>query len=360
MKKKIIIIITIILIICVLGVGDYFIIKNNSKIKKENLNIISSIEDNQILKAEIEKMKEAGIKEEFYNDVVITWNNVFNFNKLNEFIKYTDNYYIPNSSSNKEQLENENVTIIENINNNVVEEKVIRIIEYTTEGDPIIKTLKYVPDTTSIENWFKNSKLIVIHDSSRDKYSVEDVITKEYSLYEYKIGKKYVKKEDGEEWIDILLGKRLILQNTDTAGLPYICSYKLSATGYKKDFEINFVGRKDLGVKKIIDKDISDKYDYNVYTIGGDITITIDGDMLYSFTDALNSNDILIDKILKQADIDADAGVCYYGYYKDGGSKIYEYTDYTIIKFNNLDGKKDFVIYPYLSNLSIDDIKKII
>jgi len=47
------------------------------------------------------------------------------------------------------------------------------------------------------------------------------------------------------------------------------------------------------------------------------------------------------------------------GYYYDGGSTEYYYDDYTILKFNSLDGCKDLVIGPSGAIINeVDDMVK--
>ena len=125
---------------------------------------------------------------------------------------------------------------------------------------------------------------------------------------------------------------------------PNICEYNLEGSNYVQKFEMNYNQRKDLGIKTIIDKNSSDKYDYSVCTFGGDVTITIEGDMVYSLEDALSQNVISVEDILNQAKMDETYGLCESGYCLDGGSTEYLYTDYTILKYNTLDGNKDLYI----------------
>lgn len=112
----------------------------------------------------------------------------------------------------------------------------------------------------------------------------------------------------------------------------------------KKQFKISYKQRKDLGINKIIDKDTSDKYDFNICTFGGDVEIIVEDDMVYPFDKALNEEVITADDILNQAEKDSEDGKCKKESYSDGGSIEYNYSTYTIVKFNNLDGNKDLYI----------------
>ena len=121
----------------------------------------------------------------------------------------------------------------------------------------------------------------------------------------------------------------------------------INSSNYKKaDYNLSYYQRKDMGVKKIIDKNESAIYDFDIYTVGGDVNITIDGDMVYDFKKSLEENIITIDEILNQAKEDTKYGICEEGYYQDGGTTEYMYEEYTLIKYNTLDGNTDFVVAP--------------
>lgn len=123
-----------------------------------------------------------------------------------------------------------------------------------------------------------------------------------------------------------------------------ICEYDLGSSNYKERFELNYHQRKDLGIKTIIDKNLSDKYNYNVCTFGGEVTITVEKDMMYALEDAMQQNVITVEDILSQAKMDEKYGICECGYYSDGGSTEYCYPEYTILKYNTLDGNQDLYI----------------
>lgn len=127
--------------------------------------------------------------------------------------------------------------------------------------------------------------------------------------------------------------------------LALICSYDLDSSAYKKDFELNFNQRKDMGAKRIVEP-TSSVYPYMSYTIGGDVTITIEDDMVYDIKQTIENGIITLDQILEQAKLDDKYGICKEEMYSDGGTLVYLYDDYTVIKYNTLDGNKDFVIGP--------------
>lgn len=110
----------------------------------------------------------------------------------------------------------------------------------------------------------------------------------------------------------------------------------------KKDFEINFIpfdDNTDYDMKKVYDAE-----DYSVNTYGGDVTITVEGDMVYDLADALNKQVITPNDIVDKCLFDEKNEKIKTAMYKDGGSMEYYYDDYTVLKYNCIDGNKDLVI----------------
>ena len=106
-----------------------------------------------------------------------------------------------------------------------------------------------------------------------------------------------------------------------------------------------------MGIKQIAKSNQYDNIDYGLYTIAGDVTITVEQDMVYSLEDALDQKIISVESILNQAKEDEKYGICETALFQDGGSIEYRYNDYTILKLNSLDGTKDLIIgYPYYDN----------
>ena len=122
-------------------------------------------------------------------------------------------------------------------------------------------------------------------------------------------------------------------------------------------FEISYSQRTDKKLKTIVDKNQNSKYDYNVYTFGGDVSITIN-DKMYSLEDAIQQNLITANDIVEQAKIDSKSGICKENSYYDGGSKEYEYSNYTILKYNTLFDEKDLVIG--IKGKIMDKVKEIL
>lgn len=103
-------------------------------------------------------------------------------------------------------------------------------------------------------------------------------------------------------------------------------------------------------VHTILDKDETDKYDYNIYAYKVSVNIVINGEEI-SLKNALLENKITMDEIIAKANKDFPNAVAY----KDGGSVEYHYDLYTIIKLNKIDGNKD--IYIGMSDLNMRDLE---
>ena len=74
-------------------------------------------------------------------------------------------------------------------------------------------------------------------------------------------------------------------------------------------FELIYTQNEKNELIKIIDKNFSKDYDFDVYTYGGDVLININGKS-YDFKEALLQNIISIDNILEKANDDAQNDIC--------------------------------------------------
>lgn len=109
------------------------------------------------------------------------------------------------------------------------------------------------------------------------------------------------------------------------------------------DFTLTYVQEEKTELKKILDKNISKLYDYNIYTYGGNVLIEINN-IKYDFKEALEKQIITIDMILNKAKEDSQNQICIEEKVYDGGSIQYRYSNYTLLKYHDLNGKEDFVI----------------
>lgn len=122
------------------------------------------------------------------------------------------------------------------------------------------------------------------------------------------------------------------------------------STNVNNNFKL-FFNQKPGDVKKqIIDRNTNKQYDYDVYVWNGDVQIIIEN-KTFSLEEALNGHLITMEKIIEKANQDLPNTSSY----DDGGSKVYKYDTYTIIKLHTIDGNKN--VYIGNEKLSIYDVK---
>ncbi len=97
-------------------------------------------------------------------------------------------------------------------------------------------------------------------------------------------------------------------------------------------------------------------YEYMVYSYGLDRVYINIGTGLTPLSTALRDNLITMEDITNKCDRDVEKGIIPNIMYKDGGSKIYKYDDYTIVKYDTVEGYKD--IYIGTPEIDIDISKK--
>lgn len=124
-----------------------------------------------------------------------------------------------------------------------------------------------------------------------------------------------------------------------------------------ENFEIHFVNQQHESrdkVRPILEKTETEKYDYNIYAYLGEVNIVINGKEM-SLREALLENKITMDEMIAKANEDVDSEKIKGDMYKDGGSMIYRYEEYTIIKVHNLDGNRD--VYIGIPEMELKDVK---
>lgn len=123
-----------------------------------------------------------------------------------------------------------------------------------------------------------------------------------------------------------------------------------NTTSLNTNFELVFEQRKDRGVKDILTKN-EIEYSYNVKSCGGNVYILINGQK-YELRQALLERKITVEEIIEKANQDVENNIITGDVYRDGGSRIYLYSDYTIIKCNSLNGNRDVYIGDKIMNLN--------
>ena len=259
----------------------------------------------------------------------------------------------------EEQNENQESVIIENgniQNENKLDEfmdkannreaSILQIHAISGEKTDNIK-LEFVPGKIEEINTEETNTVNIQVPSSA---AIAEEYQEAYGYYKITVNDTETGRYDGLRWQMKRITKDNIVQVImepfliEVTEFPVICEYSLESSSYEKKFELTYMGRKDMGVKKIAEKNQFDNLDFGVYTIAGDVSITIEGDMVYSLEDALSQSVITVQDILEQAKADKKYGFCEEAYYSDGGSIEYRYSTYTILKYNTLDGNKDLVI----------------
>lgn len=121
-------------------------------------------------------------------------------------------------------------------------------------------------------------------------------------------------------------------------------------------FELKFYDKQpqtDKKLNKILDKTETKQYNYNIYAYEGSANIVINDEEI-SLKQALLENKITMDEIIAKANEDLENKKIKGDMYRDGGSMLYQYKNYTIIKCHTLDGNRN--VYIGTPGISINDI----
>lgn len=249
----------------------------------------------------------------------------------------TDKVIIKNKEIKNEELIDE---FIEKAIYSNIESQEIEIIQDDTK----IK-LKYTSGEYAKAIEVGNEERVILptsdgtYEQNKKVYGYYSLIVEDELKGEYPLGSHLIKRLVNDGNVTLYFDAPLI----EYTEMQIICTYSLETSNYSKKYNLLYSQRKDLGIKEIFDAG-----DYKIKTFGGDVTITIGGDAVYSLEDALNQKAITPDDLLSQAKMDAKYGICQEGLYSDGGSTEYCYyasnKQYTILKMNTLNGEKDLVI----------------
>lgn len=166
-----------------------------------------------------------------------------------------------------------------------------------------------------------------------------------------------VKVEYGTDHYDYLFGKgRMVviyfegkLEETND-GMKLVKSDDISTEGFR-EFELEVEPSTEKQKKLVLSGDDIQNFvsfghmsDTNLYYYGVDkVLITIKGFTMPLET-ALEKGRITLDGIVANCNMDVMNGVLEELVYKDGGSQVYKYPEYTIIKYHTIDGNRDVYI----------------
>ncbi len=211
-----------------------------------------------------------------------------------------------------------------------------------------IKT--YIPNP-KVNNNYKNSFVGKVLEETTSYMIVEPIKDKA----DGDMGEK-VKVEYGTDHYDYFYGKgRMVViyfedkPEETNDGMKLVKSDDISTEGFR-EFELEVEPSTEKQKRLILSEDtdgfisfghFSDK---NLYYYGLDkVMITIKGFTMPLET-ALENGRITLDGIIANCNQDVADGELEELVYKDGGSQVYKYPDYTIIKYHTLDGNRDVYI----------------
>lgn len=112
----------------------------------------------------------------------------------------------------------------------------------------------------------------------------------------------------------------------------------------KDEVIFKFEESKAIKLNKIFNANLIKNFKYNVYLLGGDVTINV-GEKDKSLEDALNDKDITTDDIILQLEKDVENDKCKENFYLDGGSKDYFYEDFTVVVTARLVGNEQDIAF---------------
>jgi len=111
----------------------------------------------------------------------------------------------------------------------------------------------------------------------------------------------------------------------------------------------------DEKVQQILSANETAKQDYNIYAYDGIVNILIKGEEL-SLRRALLEDKVTMNEIIVQANQDVSSGKIQEETYRDGGSVLYRYPSYTILKCHTVDGNRD--VYIGTPNMTMKEVLK--
>lgn len=175
--------------------------------------------------------------------------------------------------------------------------------------------------------------------------SVDEFIEKEYDVEKMQNVDTMILYESKDE--------SKVITVTFTQNNLYTIFNVQEKVGQGTEFTITFTKKKSAGKKLIINAKKSEDYDYNIYTYNGNVDIKVKM-RTKDLKDALEDGDITMERIISQAESDASNGLITATCFDDGGTIIYQYGTYTILKQNTLDGNQDVFIGPF--GMAYDDV----
>ena len=201
----------------------------------------------------------------------------------------------------------------------------IRTINYTTEGDMIITDVEFDG----------NDSYLVRYDNTRDNFS-----TKEYQKGEY--AKLVVNRQSFST--TIFLSEKIEGDLGDKVTITFYNNDVKIINNYDINYLLDIKKSEKAMKRKITIDELNKKYDYDIYYYGVE-SCTIDlNNKIIDLKNALIENKVTMEQVIEQAENDVKNDIITSDIYYDGGSKIYHYDTYAIIKNNKTDGNRDVYI----------------
>ena len=217
---------------------------------------------------------------------------------------------------------------------------------------------KYEWQDTNIENneesYFygkvieSNAKYIIVepNENEEERKSADKIIVSfgtDHKDYLYGIGRKVLITYNGE--IRETYPAQISSDEISTEGYPgfYLYSDEKQQTPKK--------------TKVLNNQDIyENNSNYDLYYYGFEnIYVNINNEEDLKLEDALKQGKVTLDAIIAKANKDLDNNKITGDMYKDGGSMIYQYDTYTIIKCHTIEGNRD--VYIGTKEMTLNDVK---
>ena len=186
--------------------------------------------------------------------------------------------------------------------------------------------------------------MVVEPNIDEEEYSISDRIRVEYIHdhidYLYGIGRKvvitYIPPFDGD--------KTIVTDDIRHDGFEeFELSVQYKKDSLPKDLVQNYSGDTLVYIANSRDFD-KNASDFNLYYLGlEDVYVKVDGDTL-PLKEALSFGKVTLDGIIAECNRLSSLGLIKDEEYKDGGSVLYDFSDFKIIKYHTLDGNRDIFI----------------
>ena len=210
-------------------------------------------------------------------------------------------------------------------------------LQECVEDGSVFKSISQIIEVQNKE-YVKIDEDTYIMKTNTFKEKVDDFVEKEYDVEKMQDVDTMILYESKDE--------SKVVTVTFTQYNLYTMFDVQEKAGKGTEFTVTFNTKKRDGKKVVVDAKKSEDYDYNIYTYNGKIDIKVKM-RTKELKDALKDGDITMERIISQAESDANAGLITATTFEDGGSKMYQYGTYTILKLHTSDGVEDVYIGPF-------------